>query len=73
MEGDHDPIELAKINCYETVDGLFDELRDFFTLVEESTGIKLNKRLVTWKDVKEKIREDDLGMFSIVEEIGSDC
>ena len=73
MEGDHDPIELAKINYYETVDGLFDELRDFFTLVEESTGIKLNKRLVTWKGVKEKIREDDLGMFSIVEEIGSDC
>jgi hypothetical protein len=73
MEGDHDPIRLAKISYYDNVDGLFYELREFFTLVEESTGIKLNKRLVIWKEVKEKTREEDLAMFSKVEEIESDC
>ena len=73
VEGSHDPVELAKIDYYDTVDGLFDELREFFTLVEETTGIMLNKRLVTWKEVREKARKEDLGMFSKVEEIGCDC
>ena len=73
VEGDHDPVELAKIDYYDTVEGLFDELREFFTLVEETTGIMLNKRLVTWKEVREKARKEDLGMFSKVEEIGCDC
>jgi hypothetical protein len=73
MEGEHDPVELAKIDYYDSVDGLFDELREFFTLVEETTGIKLNKRLVTWKEVREKARKEDLDMFSKVEEIGCDC
>lgn len=73
MEGEHDPVELAHINYYDSVDGLFDELREFFTLVEETTGIKLNKRLVIWKEVKEKARKEDLGIFSKVEEIGRDC
>lgn len=73
VEGDHDPVELAKIDYYDTLEGLFDELREFFTLVEETTGIMLNKRLVTWKEVREKARKEDLGMFSKVEEIGCDC
>ena len=73
VEGSHDPVELAKIDYYDTVEGLFDELREFFTLVEETTGIMLNKRLVTWKEVREKARKEDLGMFSKVEEIGCDC
>ena len=73
VEGSHDPVELAKIDYYDTVDGLFDELREFFTLVEETTGIMLNKRLVIWKEVREKARKEDLGMFSKVEEIGCDC
>ena len=59
VEGSHDPVELAKIDYYDTVDGLFDELREFFTLVEETTGIMLNKRLVIWKEVREKARKED--------------
>ena len=73
MEGEHDPVELAQINYYDSVDGLFDELREFFTLVEETTGIRLDKHLGIWKEVKEKARKEDLGMFSKVEEIGCDC
>ena len=69
MEGEHDSSCLAEITSYDTIDDLFNELREFFKLVEDSAGIKLVKHLVIRKDLEGKVRKMDLSMFNKIDEV----
>ena len=65
-EGKYDSSIIAEIIAYPSIDDLFDELRVFLTLVEETTGIRLISHLTIRKPLEEKIRKEDLNLFSYI-------